>query len=148
MLIYEFEFFKGDEYILAVPFDFDGGTQGRDLHDAVDMAYDWLFGTVQWELQHGHALPNATFDNEPKHGGKIIAIAINPDVDEMSKITSAEAARRLGVTPGRVSQMLKSGKLAGYKDGRTTWVMLDSVIARDKSTPSAGRPKKHEAMQA
>lgn len=49
--VYEFEVFEDDGVLLAVPYDLDGGTQGRDMREVAEMAADWL----QLEMEIGRA---------------------------------------------------------------------------------------------
>ena len=35
--VYEFEVFEDDGMLLAVPYDMDGGTQGRDMREVAEM---------------------------------------------------------------------------------------------------------------
>lgn len=144
--VYEFEIFPEDGWFVAVPFDFDGATEGRDFGDACEMAGDWLRVTVEDAAMHGKALPAPTFGNGPRHeGGRVIAFATDAGLDTVRKVTASEAARMLGVTPGRVTQMLDAGRLEGWREGHRTWVTVDSVEARLAESPKAGRPKKEPA---
>lgn len=52
------------------------------------------------------------------------------------------AARRLSVSPGRITHMLDSGILTGYRKGRRTYVTVESIAARLTDTPRSGRPKR------
>lgn len=86
--------------------------------------------------------PNATFGNEPRHGGRTIIVAVDAGKETVSRMTAAAAARELGVTPGRVSQMVKAGLLESFEmDGRT-WLSRGGVEARKEEAPKAGRPRK------
>jgi excisionase family DNA binding protein len=58
------------------------------------------------------------------------------------KVTASEAARRLGVSPGRVTQMIAANQLEGYREGQRTWVTIDSIEARLAEAHPAGRPRK------
>lgn len=142
--VYEFEVFDGEGgMMLAFPYDMEGGTQGEDFADACEMAADWLQVEMEHRAMHGLPFPEATFGNEPGHpGGKTVIVAVNADKETVRRMTAAEAARRLGVTRGRVSQMIAADQLETFElDGRT-WVTEDSVNARLAEAPKAGRPKK------
>lgn len=142
--VYEFEVFEGESgMLLAFPYDMEGGTQGEDLKDVCEMAADWLQMEMEHRAMHDLPFPEATFGNEPTHpGGKTVIVAVNADKDTVRRMTAAEAARRLGVTRGRVSQMVDAGLLDTFDlDGRK-WVTEDSVNARLADAPKAGRPKK------
>ncbi len=55
-------------------------------------------------------------------------------------ITTAEAAERLGVTPGRVRQMILNGQLPAEKMGRDLLIIEDNLkLVADRKV---GRPPK------
>ncbi len=140
--VYEFEIFKDGDFYLAFPFDMDGGTQGRSIQEASEMAADWLQVEMEQCAMHDLPFPKATFGNEPKYGGERLLVAVNAGKDTVRRMTAAEAARRLGVTRGRVSQMMDVDLLETFElDGRK-WVTEDSVNARLADKPKAGRPRK------
>jgi excisionase family DNA binding protein len=58
-------------------------------------------------------------------------------------VTTSEAARDLGLTVGRVRQLLESGQLPGRKMGRD-WVIRRADVNRFKSLPpgTRGRPRR------
>ena len=143
--IREFEFYESDGYVCAVPFGLGGGTFGDDLDDAVDSAADYLREAVDGMLIAGAEVPEPTFGNEPEHGGKVIAIAVDCDLDKVDSMTAADAARALGVSRARVAQMCESGMLQSWKDGGKRLVTRDSVEARLAEQPQAGRPRKEAA---
>lgn len=140
--VYEFEVFKDGDFYLAFPFDMDGGTQGRSIKEVSEMAADWLQTEMEHRAMHDIPFPEATFGNRVKHGGERLLVAVNADKSTVSRMTAAEAARRLGVTRARVSQMVDANLLETFElDGRT-WVTEGSVNARLAEKPKAGRPKK------
>ena len=140
--VYEFEIFEEDGWFLAFPYDFEGATQGETFKDACEMAADWLQTEIEHREIHGIPLPEATFGNEPENGGKVVIVAVSADKSTVPRVTLAEAARRLGVSRARVTQMVSSGQLESFElDGRT-WVTEGSVSARLEERPSAGRPRK------
>ena len=81
--VYEFEVFKGqDGWLLAFPFDFDGGTQGADLAEVSAMAADWLKLEIEFRLMDGRDIPEATFGHEPTHeDGRILLVAVEASFD-------------------------------------------------------------------
>ncbi|MDE0547608.1 hypothetical protein [Microbacterium sp. C7(2022)] len=59
----------------------------------------------------------------------------------MTEVTTADAARRLGLTQERVSQMLRSGELNGRRISARGWLVdLASVGDRSRSATVGGRP--------
>lgn len=140
--VYEFEVFDSEGCKLAFPYDMDGGTQGVDFKDACEMAADWLQTEMEHRAMHNLPFPEPTFGNEPRHGGTNIIIGVNAGKETVPRMTAAAAARELGVTPGRVSQMIKAGLLETFEHEGRTWVTRYSVEGRKAEAPKAGRPKK------
>ena len=126
----EFELFEEDGYIIAVPFDLEGATQGYSFEDAAEMAADWLKCTAEDLLIRDIEPPKATIGNEPTHGGRVILIGVDVSRESIPTMSASEAADTLGVSRPRITQMLASGALVGWKDGRNTRVTVDSVNAR------------------
>lgn len=148
--VYEFELFEEDGMVLAFPFDLEGGTEGRGWKDAAEMAADWLKGELEHMLMVGQEPPEATFGHVPEHnGGRVAIVAVEADLSKVEAVSAAKAAEMLGVSRPRVSQMLKSGQLEGWRDGRDTMVTVASIEARLSERPRAGRPKEdREAVLA
>lgn len=143
MAVYEFELFEDDGFVLAFPFDMEGGTQGATWKEAAEMAADWLKGELEHFLMVGEPLPKATFGHEPVHeGGRVAIVAVEASLASIDTVRATEAARRLGVSNSRVSHMLKSGLLEGFREGRDTFVTAASIEARLAEHPKAGRPRK------
>ena len=139
--IYEFEVFKGEKFLLAFPYDMDGGTQGVDFKEVCEMAVDWLQMEVEHCLMHDLPMPEATFGNKPKHeDGQNIIVAVQVEKENIPRYTFAEAARQLGVTRGRVSQMVDACLLETFELHGRKWVTKYSVEAR-----LAGRPRKKKS---
>lgn len=138
---YEFEVFESDGLLIAVPYDMEGGTQGENWEDLDDMVSDWLRGEINYRLMHGIELPPRTSGNSPRRGGVRLVVSVQAGLDTVERVTAAEAARILGVTPGRVSQLLSSGQLMGWREGHSSYVARDSLEARMKADTKAGRPR-------
>jgi excisionase family DNA binding protein len=62
-------------------------------------------------------------------------------------VSAAEAARQLGVSPGRITRMIDSGILDGYRVGRHTYVTCESIDRRKEEGARAGRPSKRRVME-
>lgn len=140
--VYEFEVFQSDGgRFVAWPFDFEGGTQGESLHDVAESAADWLQMEIEHRSLHDHSIPEPTFGNAPRCGGRILLVAVHAGKETVPRMTCAEAARRLGVTRGRVSQLAKAGLLETFELEGRTWVSAYSVEARLAEQPRAGRPR-------
>lgn len=141
--VWEFEFFDSGGMVDAVPCGSlgGGGTFGSDLNDAVASAADYLVCMVDDHLMGGVDLPAPDFGHEPLNGGKIIAIAVSRELGDIPAVTAADAARMLGVSSARVSQLIGAGLLDSWRDGTKRMVSKASVEARLADSPKAGRPK-------
>lgn len=109
--VYEFEVFEDEGWGLAFPYDLEGGTQGKTLREAAEMAAEWLQGEMEHRIMKQLPLPEPTFGNAPQHGGENMIVAVSVDLDAIPTVTASEAARMLNVSRPRISQMLKTGKL-------------------------------------
>lgn len=138
----EFEFFEEDGFVRAVPYGMGAGTHGENMDVAMEWAADYLYEYVTDRLIDGLDIPEATFGNAPEHGGKVIALAVDCDLSKVDSVTAADAARILGVSRARVSQMCDAGLLQSWKDGAKRLITRDSVNARLEEQPVAGRPHK------
>ena len=141
--VWEFEFFDSGGMVDAVPCGSlgGGGTFGSDLNDPIASAADFLACMVDDHLMGGVDLPAPDFGHEPQNGGKIIAVAVSRELGDVPAITAADAARMLGVSSARVSQLIGAGLLESWRDGTKRMVSKASVEARLADSPKAGRPK-------
>ena len=139
---YEFEMWRGEFGWIAEPFGLPGITQGDDVDDLCESAADLLRETVRDYIMRGEALPPAVFDGEPRHGGVRRVVSVDAAMSDIPRMSAAEAAQELGVSRPRVTAMLGSGLLDGWKEGRNTWVTRASVEARKADDRKAGRPRK------
>ena len=140
--VWEFEFVESGGFVDAFPFPpLEGATFGGDLNDAVESAADWLKEFVDDALMNGKALPETRVGHTPVHGGRVIAVAVSRELGDTPNMTTADAARELGVSDARIAQLVKAGLLDSWKDGTRRMVSRESVEARKERSPKAGRPK-------
>lgn len=140
--VWEFEFFESNGYVDAVPCPpFEGGTFGDNFNDAVASAADWLGCMVDEHLMGNIDLPPMEFGHKPENGGRIIAVAVDRELGNIPAMTAADAARELGVSTARVSQLIKAGLLDSWKDGTKRMVSRASVESRIMESPKSGRPR-------
>ena len=140
--IYEVELFEEGGDMLAYLFDFGQMAQRKDMFDAVDMAASLLCVEIEKYLLKNEELPPPTFGNVPKNGGRIIAVAVDIDLQTSEEfITAKEAAQVLGVTAPRISHMFRDGLLHGYRDRGNTFITVESVNAYKAKSRKAGRPR-------
>lgn len=140
---YEMEIFPEEGGFVAEPFDMPGATEGDTFGEAEMMAADWLKTEMEHRDMNGIPFPSPTFGNTARHpGGRVVCFAVVAGRDTVEKVSASEAARRLNVTPARVTQMLVANQLAGWRDGPRTWVTVDSINARLAEHPRPGRPSR------
>lgn len=96
---------------------------------------------VDDHLMGGVDLPAPDFGHQPQHSGKIIAVAVSRKLGNIPAVTAADAARTLGVSTARVSQLINAGLLDSWKDGTKRMVSKASIETRLADAPKAGRPK-------
>ena len=143
--LYEVELRPGENgsYSVRVP-DLDGCfTQGKTRNDALDMAADALMTYVAALLKCGDPIPEPSFGHQAPEGGMVIALSFETDADFIiDAVSPSEAAAMLGVTRGRVSQMIRNGVLDSYEHNGERMVDLVSINARLAAPRKAGRPRK------
>lgn len=144
----DFELFDDEGMVCAEPFGMEGATCGEDMNDAALMAADWLRIHVLDALGQGKEFPQGSVGNEPRHGGRVITVAVEASLSDVPAMTAAEAARELGVSTARVAQLCASGQLDSWKVGATRMVSEDSVLIRKMGAPRTGRPAGREAAMA
>lgn len=95
-------------------------------------------------LERGEPLPEPEFSDP---AGPAVCVAVDEVFIQESKcLTVSEAAEELGVSPGRVSQLLDSGGLVPLVvDGRRL-VTIASVNERKATPRRAGRPRKEATL--
>lgn len=67
--VYEFEMFedKDSGFWIANPIGLKGATEGYTKADAIDMAADWLYITIEDFLEEKKEIPKPIFGSELKH---------------------------------------------------------------------------------
>lgn len=119
-------------------------SQGDDIKEAVEMAADAGKTYIASLMKDGDRIPGATVRAVPE-GDREAWVFFETDesyIVDGPVVSAAQAARDLNVSPGRISHMLNSGMLDGYRSGRRTYVTQKSIDARLASPRAAGRPKK------
>ncbi len=116
-------------------------TYGGTVEEAASMAADAAKTYVASLLVHGDRVPAATV-RETEGISLMVFFEVDPSyIVSGETVSAAEAARMLGVSAGRVTHMLDSGILQGYRRGRRTYVSVDSIEDRIASNPGSGRPR-------
>lgn len=140
--ICEFEFHDdGEGSVAALCLNgWGGATFGDNLEDAGEGAADWLTCMVDDCLMNGREFPPVESGHEPQHGGMVIALAVSRELSNIPAMTAADAARELGVSTARVTQLANAGLLDSWKEGNRRMASRASVEARLEDAPKAGRP--------
>lgn len=131
-----------DGYQVAFP-DFPGAlTDGDTVEEACENAVEVLQLVIAEYIDKGNSVPKATFSDHPQ---LIIAAEVTDEIIAETKcMTISEASEILGVTSGRVSQLLNSGQLEPYQNGGQRMVTIASVNERLHSQHGPGRPRKNK----
>lgn len=147
LYLYEVEIFKDGDFYIAVPFDFEGATEGFSKQECLEMAADLLTSEIQHRLMHGDNLPEPTIDNSPQYEGKIYSLAIDTGIGAIPRMLKSEAARTLGISQGRVTQLVKSGKLETFSYQGREYVTKASVDARKEYNDFGSQDEPSEKEQ-
>lgn len=94
-------------------------------------------------LADGLEIPKPSLDF-PCEDGRVVFFDVEPNEYTLNAetVSAAEASRMLGVTPGRVSQLIRANKLKAHKGAAGTEVTVLSISEYQKSGRRAGRPRK------
>lgn len=115
--------------------------EGKTLQKAAETASDALRLVLAEYIDTGLKLPK----NEFLKGDNAISFCVDIDdefINYSKCMTVSEAACELGVTRGRVSQMLNSGVLEKFMYGGKRMVTITSVNRCKKLDRHPGRPHK------
>lgn len=113
---------------------------GSTVKEACDGAAESLRLTIAEHIDTGLQLPSSSIDTKPE---AVFCVEVSDSfISESKCMTVTEAAQELGVTLGRVAQLLDAGLLEPYQFGGQRLVTIASVNARKQSSPRRGRPRK------
>lgn len=117
--------------------------QGETFIEAVESMANGISTHLAALIETGRPIPKANRLAGVKDG-EIIYIYASPEDVRLGvpTISAAEAARMLGVTPARVSHMIRDGRLIAERTASGTNVTLESVEAVLSSPRRPGRPRK------
>lgn len=136
---------EDDGYSIEFP-DFPGCVSyGDDLEDALEMGAGLLESYISIALMEDLDLPELEMrnirDEETGAFSVLVSVDVEPE-DDVPVRTTAQAAEMLGVSTGRVRQMIRSGILERRKEGRDNLITLESIERRLNNPRHPGRPKK------
>ena len=81
---------------------------------------------------------------KPEHVAEVVMVTVNvtnDELDEMHYMPQARAAETLGVSPSRISALIKSGILEAKSFSGVRKVSIESVNRYRETPRKAGRPK-------
>ena len=116
-------------------------TYGETVEDAAAMAADAAKTYVASLMEHGETVPSPTVREVEGCAFMVFFEVDSSYIVRGETVSAAEASRMLGVSAGRVTHMLDSGILQGYRRGRRTHVTVESIERRMASNPGSGRPR-------
>lgn len=119
--------------------------QGKTFIDTVESISDGVETHLAALVDYGMEIPQATRVEVDE--GEVVYIYANIDGSILGEpaVSASEAARRLDVSPGRVSQLISAGKLKAERTADGTSVTIASIEEYANSGRTAGRPRKKEA---
>ena len=125
-----------------LPFIF---TQGKGRDEALFEAADALeFGLVNCQLD-GDTIPKPTFGHKAENGFvEKITVEPRPASEVIEFVSTAEAARMLGVTASRIRQLVLMRRLRAKKHGRDLAVRYIDIERLQNQPRPVGRPRKVE----
>lgn len=135
---------EGGGYCVRVP-DLPGCiSEGDTIEEAVSMGADALKTFVASLIKHGDVIPSPVFGHETPEGGMVVAIYFETDASYIiDAVSPSEAAEMMGLSRGRISQMIKTGQLSAHRVDKNVWVDKASIAERIASSPRSGRPRKN-----
>ncbi|MCL2529032.1 MAG: type II toxin-antitoxin system HicB family antitoxin [Coriobacteriia bacterium] len=150
MYIYEATITKEDGYYYAEFADIGAAyADGATFEEAVKAAAETLKLVLAEHLDTGLQLPRPTFQLSSDVAMRVaIAVDVTQEFIEQSKcVPASEAARMLGLSKGRISNMINSGVLQAVPYGNDRLVTLASINDRLKNPRGAGRPRKEASPE-
>ena len=120
-------------------------TFGRDIPEALAMAADCLATYLGFLASEGRNIPAPT---DYPSNARVTWVSFETEASYIMGpcVSAAEAARMLGVSRSRVSQMVAAGQLRSNRKGGHLYIEEQSVRHRMEERPSSGRPRKVAAV--
>ena len=114
--------------------------QGDTFADCVRSASDGVETHVAALIEDGRDVPPAS--RVSADDGEVVYVYADAETVDLGEpsMSASTAAERLGVSKGRISQLIAAGKLEAYRTPHYTMVTVASVEAYESSPRKAGRP--------
>ena len=114
---------------------------GETVKEACENLAGCLQLAIADMLDNGEERPVPDFGEIPR---LVLCVEVSDSlIKESACMTISEAADELGVSAGRVAQLLDAGLLTAAHPTGKRMVTIESVNARKQSAPKRGRPKKN-----
>lgn len=68
---------------------------------------------------------------------------LEPTKDRL--LSTREAAKKVGLTKGRICQLIRSGTISAFRAGNV-WLIPEKELEKIKSKPPVGRPRSGEKL--
>lgn len=115
---------------------------GHTVQEACEGAAESLRLTIAEYIDSGLAIQAQNIEAKPE---AVFCVEVGDEYMAQTKcMTVSEAAHELGVSVGRVSQLLSNGQLEVYQNGGTRMVTIASVLERKLNPPAPHRPKSNK----
>lgn len=120
--------------------------QGDTIIDATTSVSNGVETHLAAMLEDGESIPDPT--EVSSDDGKVVYVYADTDAVDLGapSVTATEAASRLGLSAGRVSQLVSSGKLDGRRTPIGMMVTVDSIESYANEPRLVGRPRKVPAI--
>ncbi len=128
-----------DGYAVSFPQFPEAITFGETREEAARRAAEVLVLVLAERIEEGGEIPGQ------ERVAEVLSINVDVtgnDIDKSKCLTIDQAARELGVSAGRVSQLASSGKLQAVTFGKKRMVTIASVNERKANPPASNRPRK------
>lgn len=137
---------EDDGYSVVVPAFPGTAASGDTLKDACENAAGCLQLVIAEYVAGKRTLPEASFDAKPDI---VLCVEVTDRlIEESDYMTVTEAADELGVSPGRVSQLITKGQLDSFqRPGGQRMVSVASVAERKANPPAAHRPREKREIR-
>jgi excisionase family DNA binding protein len=121
--------------------------RGDSLEDVLKSAPDALETHIGTYLADGKDVPPSTFGHKADKDQILAVISFEVAAASVGAhhIAARYVAERLGISRGRISQLLKEGRLEGYRNGREVMVSEASVKRFIANKRGVGRPPKEQS---
>ena len=116
--------------------------EGDTFMEAVASVADGLETHIASIVDYGLPLPAANPVRSKE--GEVVYVYANTNAVSLGEpsVSAAEAARMLGVTPGRISQLIRGGKLVALRTAEGTSVTVSSIERYRDTRRHPGRPQR------